>query len=62
MHAKKVMLFITTLVSLFISGTICEYRSRTFDLPSLLIHTDQLYLLRKLPTNLSCQLSPGWSE
>ncbi|KAE9413398.1 hypothetical protein Angca_007040, partial [Angiostrongylus cantonensis] len=34
----------------------------TFDLPSLFIHTDQIYLLRKLPTNLSCQLSPGWSE
>ncbi|KJH47133.1 immunoglobulin domain protein [Dictyocaulus viviparus] len=36
--------------------------SETFDLPSLLIYADQSYLLRKHPTNLSCQLSPGWSE
>ncbi|WKY14179.1 hypothetical protein Q1695_000045 [Nippostrongylus brasiliensis] len=54
-------LIIATL-ALIIPTTLGEYRSQTFDLPSLLIHTDQIYLLRKLPTNLSCQLSPGWSE
>ncbi|KAK6761764.1 hypothetical protein RB195_022735 [Necator americanus] len=47
--------------ALFFS-VVCEFRSQTFDLPSLLIHTDHIYLLRKLPTNLLCQLSPGWSE
>ncbi|KAJ1360761.1 hypothetical protein KIN20_019815 [Parelaphostrongylus tenuis] len=39
-----------------------KVEKKTFDLPSLFIHTDQIYLLRKHPTNLSCQLSPGWSE
>ncbi|RCN30574.1 hypothetical protein ANCCAN_23649 [Ancylostoma caninum] len=52
---------LTTLSALFFT-VLCEFRSQTFDLPSLLIHSDNIYLLRKVPTNLICQLSPGWSE
>ncbi|EYB90368.1 hypothetical protein Y032_0221g2577 [Ancylostoma ceylanicum] len=54
-------LSLTTLSALFFT-VLCEFRSQTFDLPSLLIHSDNIYLLRKIPTNLICQLSPGWSE
>uniref|UniRef100_A0A1I7TR68 Vascular endothelial growth factor receptor 2 n=2 Tax=Caenorhabditis tropicalis TaxID=1561998 RepID=A0A1I7TR68_9PELO len=42
--------------------TISELESQLFDLPSLNVQTDQLYLHKKFSTNLSCELSAGYSE
>ncbi|ETN68220.1 hypothetical protein NECAME_05701 [Necator americanus] len=57
--AHELVLAVVCTVALTI---LLQFKVETFDLPSLLIHTDHIYLLRKLPTNLLCQLSPGWSE
>lgn len=39
-----------------------SFFSELFDLPSLNVETDQLYLHKKNSTNLTCELSPGYSE
>ncbi|CAB3400452.1 unnamed protein product [Caenorhabditis bovis] len=39
-----------------------ELRSQIYELPSLLVETDQAYLQKKIPTNLTCELSAGYSE
>ncbi|ULT83934.1 hypothetical protein L5515_018758 [Caenorhabditis briggsae] len=41
---------------------ITELESQLFDLPSLYVKTDQLYLHKRNTTNLTCELSSGYSE
>uniref|UniRef100_A0A1I7X975 Ig-like domain-containing protein n=1 Tax=Heterorhabditis bacteriophora TaxID=37862 RepID=A0A1I7X975_HETBA len=62
MKIKRCIFPTVLLLLIFIITVRSELRSQTFDLPSLIIHVDQSYLLRKVPRILSCQLSPGWSE
>eukprot|EP00081_Caenorhabditis_elegans_P002595 NP_001024778.2 neuRonal IGCAM [Caenorhabditis elegans] len=45
-----------------IRGVVNELESQLFDLPSLNVNTDQLYLHKKNATNLTCELSAGYSE
>ncbi|PAV89254.1 hypothetical protein WR25_21221 [Diploscapter pachys] len=60
-YKSKIWIFSYFLLILF-DYVDAELRSQTFDLPSLWVHVDQLYLIKRNPTNLSCQLSPGYSE
>ncbi|PIC20126.1 hypothetical protein B9Z55_025427 [Caenorhabditis nigoni] len=41
---------------------VTELESQLFDLPSLYVKTDQLYLHKRNTTNLTCELSSGYSE
>uniref|UniRef100_A0A8R1HLC5 Uncharacterized protein n=1 Tax=Caenorhabditis japonica TaxID=281687 RepID=A0A8R1HLC5_CAEJA len=51
-------------VTIWFSGTVAinELQSQLFDLPSLNVETDQLYLHKRNATNLTCELSAGYSE
>ncbi|EFP09713.1 hypothetical protein GCK72_025246 [Caenorhabditis remanei] len=53
-----ILIFLCCLVRIGIS----ELESQLFDLPSLNVKTNQLYLHKKNATNLTCELTAGYSE
>ncbi|CAI2355933.1 unnamed protein product [Caenorhabditis sp. 36 PRJEB53466] len=55
-------LLLSSLLSFPLISAIYELRSQLFDLPSLNVETDQLYLYKRTSTNLTCELSAGYSE
>lgn len=49
-------------IFLLIRTGVTELESQLFDLPVLNVKTDQLYLHKRNATNLTCELSAGYSE